>query len=75
MRHKLLYYLIVVASGELAKIQEYCFHVVYLQGHVVFLLRVMRYMCVVRLSDGYMRGWEGFTLMTSQGSDTLNTMF
>ena len=30
-------------------IQEYCFHVDYLQGHVVFLLRVMRYMCVVRL--------------------------
>ena len=55
MPHKLLHFLDVVASGELSKIQECCFHVDYLQGHIVFLLSAMRYMCVVRLSDGYMR--------------------
>ena len=48
-----------IASGELTKIEECCFFVDYLQGHVVFVLRVMKYMCVVRLSDGYMRGWRG----------------
>ena len=59
VRHRILHYLVVVASGELTKIQECCFHVDYLQGQVVFLLRVMRYMWIVRLSDGYMRGWQG----------------
>ena len=59
VRHKLLLYLFVFASGGLTKLQECCFYVDYLQGYVVFLLRVMRHMCVVRLSDGYMRGWQG----------------
>ena len=59
VRHKLLLHLVVFASGELTNIQECCFHVDYLQGHVIFVLRVIRYRCVVRFSDGYMRGWQG----------------
>ena len=35
MCHKLLLYLVVIAFGELTKIQECCFYVDYLQGHVV----------------------------------------
>ena len=53
MRHKLLLYLVVIASGELTKIQECCFYVDYLQGHIVFMLRVMRYMgkAIITSSD------------------------
>ena len=59
--------MVVSASGELRKIQEYCNYVDKLQAHTVLAICDIRYNCYVRFSDSHM-GLEGFVSFLGMGA-------